>query len=62
MMYRFTPDYELIEHRNYSDLIDSTFDVETTDKVKPDTKDTTTVGDLKEQESQEKRIVSLKNN
>ncbi len=61
MMYRFTSDYELIEHVNYSDLIDSTFDVGTNEKVKTDSKDSATVGELKKQENQEKRIVSLKN-
>lgn len=58
-MYRFTSNYDLIEFENYSDLIDSTFEVDTTDKVKNDSTESTIVDKLKKQE---KQIVSLKNN
>lgn len=58
MMYRFDSEYKLIEHKDYSDLIDSTFESDTIDKVDVESKESTTVGKLKEQENQ---IVSLKN-
>lgn len=58
MMYRFDSEYNLIEHKDYSDLIDSTFESDTIDKVDVESKESTTVGKLKEQENQ---IVSLKN-
>lgn len=57
LMYRFDSDYNLIEHKNLSGLIDSNFETTTNDKVVIESKDSTTVNKLKKQE---KQIVSLK--
>lgn len=59
MMYRFTSEYDLIEYKNYSELIDSTFEAASLDKVENESRDSTTIDKLKKQE---KQIVSLKSN